>query len=84
MHVLQNRYHQIGVPCHCRWNALHLFSIRVQAERDVRIEEEQAEMGESEKAAEERQLMAELVPLVCGLSLDMISHFWDESGIFPP
>ena len=35
-----------------------------QAERDVRIEEEQAEMGESEKAAEERQLMAELQPRV--------------------
>ncbi|KAK9862418.1 hypothetical protein WJX84_000480 [Apatococcus fuscideae] len=34
-----------------------------EAERDVRIEEEQADMGESDKAAEERQLMAELEPL---------------------
>ena len=50
----------------------------MQAERDVRIEEEQADMGESDKAAEERQLMTELEPLVrrlfrpplhtCGLS----------------
>lgn len=48
----------------------------MQAERDVRIEEEQADMGESDKVAEERQLMAELEPLVCLLFHPIMHSSW--------